>query len=292
MNKFLTTSLTFGAVMLTTSAVAAPPMWTISDKDSTIVLFPTIHILPDGLAWQSQEMLTALNNADEVWFELLPSEVEDQQLMQSLAIKYGMSPDRPLSQRLDPQTYQEFSAIASQVGLPAGAIDSFRPWLAAVTLAVSDLVADGFNPEAGVEKVLAALVPAEKYRALETADQQLSFFAGLSEEVELAFLEQTMRDIGRSAEQLRQLAQAWAVGDVSGVEELMLASVREVSEELYNVLLVQRNSDWADQFEQEMKGAGSDFVAVGGGHLVGADSVPMMMRKRGYRVSGPGFGDK
>ncbi|NRA30432.1 MAG: TraB/GumN family protein [Parvularculaceae bacterium] len=292
MKSLLTTGLALSAALLTSTAVAAPPMWTISDKDSTIVLFPTIHILPDELEWQSPEMLTALNNADEVWFELLPSEVEDQQLMQTLAIKYGMSPDKPLSQRLDPATYQEFSEVAASVGVPAAAIDSFRPWLAAVTLAVSDLVADGFNPEAGVEKVLAAMVPAEKYRALETADQQLGFFAGLSEEIELAFLEQTMRDIGRSAEQLRDLAQAWAVGDVSGVEELLLTSVREVSEELYDVLLVQRNANWAEQFEKEMSGAGSDFVAVGGGHLVGEDSVPMMMKKRGYKVSGPGFDKK
>jgi len=289
MKQLLASCTAIAGLMMGSSAFAAPPMWTISDADSTIVLFPTIHILPDDVDWRSQEMLMALNGADEVWFELHPSEVNDQQLMQNLAIKYGLSPDRPLSSRLDKATYARFASIAGEVGIAPQAIDAFRPWLAAVTLAVSDLVRDGFNPEAGVEKVLAGMVEPEKYRALETADQQLGFFASLSDEIETAFLIQTMDEIGRSADQLRELANAWSDGDVSGIEDMMLTSVREVSEELYQVLLVQRNADWADQFEEEMRGAGSDFVAVGGGHLVGKDSVPMMMKKRGYEVEGPGF---
>jgi len=39
------------------------------------------------------------------------------------------------------------------------------------------------------------------------------------------------------------------------------------------------------QIEIEFKGSGIDFIAVGDGHLVGDDSVPAMLKARGYSVS-------
>ncbi|MEM9838381.1 MAG: TraB/GumN family protein [Pseudomonadota bacterium] len=271
------------------AAHAEVPRWVVSDADSTMTLFPTIHILPDDLDWESEAMLTALNNAEEVWFELLPSEVNDQALMQQLAIKHGLSPQLPLSKRLDKETYGKFSQVATELGLAPAQLGPMRPWLAGVTLAVTDLIRDGFSPDAGVEMVLAKKVDSDRHRGLETADQQLGFFASLSPEVEKAFLIQTIDEIGKNAEELRGLATAWADGDVSRIEALILTSIRDVSTELYETLIVARNEAWAERLTLELQGSGTDFVAVGGGHLVGADGLPGLLAARGYKVEGPGF---
>ena len=37
-----------------------PPMWVVSDADSEITLYPTIHILPDGVTWKSEAMTCLL----------------------------------------------------------------------------------------------------------------------------------------------------------------------------------------------------------------------------------------
>lgn len=271
------------------SAWAEPPRWVVRDADSTMTLFPTIHILPDDLSWQSEPLMRALTEADEVWFELVPSEMKNQALMQELTIKFGISPDVPLSERLDTETYAKFSKAAEGLGLSPEQLEPMRPWLAGLTLAVTDLMRDGFNPEAGVEMVLSEEVPAERHRGLETAEEQLGFFASLPPEVEKAFLIQTIDEIGKNADDLRRLAEAWADGDVSGIEDMILSGIRDVSQELYDTLIITRNKAWAQRLEVEMEGSGTDFVAVGGGHLVGEQGLPALLAQRGYEVEGPGF---
>lgn len=271
------------------AASAEPPRWVVSDADSTMVLFPTIHILPKKIRWQTDGLVADLEAANDVWFELEPSEMQNQALMQRLSAEYGLSPERPLSERLDRETYQRFAETARGLGLDPARLDPFRPWLAAITLSVTDLVRDGFTPGAGVEAVLSAMVPEDKHRGLETAEEQLGFFAALPPEVEVAFLRQTLEEIGESAGELRALARSWAAGDISELETMMIESIRDVSEELYVKLLVERNRAWADRLERELEGEGQDFVAVGGGHLVGEQGLPQLLAERGYNVTGPGF---
>ncbi|MEM1381072.1 MAG: TraB/GumN family protein [Pseudomonadota bacterium] len=269
-------------------AYAQPPMWVVSDDDSTLTLIPTIHILPDETEWRSAQMQQAIDAAEEVWFEVLPAQLNDEVLIRRLMRRYGVSKDVTLPERLGEETYQRLAELTAELGIPIENLASFRPWLVAVTLAVKDLTRDGFSPDAGVEAVLARDVPVDKHRGLETLDQQLGFFATFSPELEEAFLVQTMDEIGKGAEQLRQLVDAWSKGDVSAIETLIITNIRDVSEELYTTLLVERNKAWTEKIIAELDGSGTDLVAVGAGHLVGADGVPEMLRKRGYRVSGPG----
>ncbi len=261
--------------------------WVVSDEDSTMVLFPTIHVLPGDLDWQNEEVSELIAEADEVWFEVLPAELNDQTAVQALSMTYGMSPDRPLSERLDAETYGRLVKQTESLGLSPELMEPFRPWMAAVTLATMDLVRDGFDPASGVEMVIGAETPDAKERGLETVEQQLSFFGGLSEDVETAFLLSTLDDIEKDQQELKDFAEAWALGDLSSLEELVLDSIREVSEELYDVLITRRNQAWAELLSEELEGAGNDFVAVGAGHLIGEDGLPTLLAKRGYAVEGP-----
>lgn len=266
------------------TVMASPPMWVIEDEDSRMVLFPTIHILTPETEWYSDMVRAEVEGADEVWFEILPSEQQDQAKAQQLSVKYGVSAENPLSQRLDEETYADFEAAAAELGLAAAQLDPLRPWLAALSLTVTDLVQSGFNPQSGVEYALAATVPSEKHRALETLEEQLQFLSGFSEEVEIDFLKQAIEEVGNSGEQLSTLVDAWAAGDVETLDELLIGEIRAQSEDLYQVLLVQRNNNWIDPLVAELEGSGTDFVAVGGGHLIGEDGVPALLEARGYSV--------
>jgi uncharacterized protein YbaP (TraB family) len=53
---------------------------------------------------------------------------------------------------------------------------------------------------------------------------------------------------------------------------------------LYQRLLTSRNANWAQWIEQRLQQPGTVFVAVGAGHLAGADSVQRQLRRRHVKV--------
>jgi uncharacterized protein YbaP (TraB family) len=270
-----------------TASEAQPVRWVVRDEDSTMTLFPTIHILPEDVQWRSDSFDRTLDEADEVWFEVLPSEMADQAATQELTQRYGFDQETPLSEKLDEETYQNFVAAAEELGLPPQQLEPMRPWLAAITLQVMDLMRDGFTPAAGVETVIAAEVDDSKERALETMEEQLSFFGDLPLEVEIDFMNSVLESLEEGQGELKQFARDWATGDISALEEELMTEFRNVSEELYQVFLVRRNEAWVRKLTEELEGSGTDFVAVGALHLVGEDGVPAILDTMGYDVEGP-----
>ena len=88
----------------------------------------------------------------------------------------------------------------------------------------------------------------------------------------------------KAAEQMGRMVDSWAKGDPAGLAKEMNDSLKD-SPEVARVLLYQRNARWAGWIRQRMARPGTVFVAVGAGHLAGADSVQSMLSKRGLKVT-------
>ena len=80
------------------------------------------------------------------------------------------------------------------------------------------------------------------------------------------------------------MVSAWASGDIGAIDRIMVAELKDASPALYQALLVDRNSDWADQIQTLLQGSGTAFIAVGAGHLTGDDSVQAILKQRGVTV--------
>ena len=57
-------------LFVATPALALPPVWTVRDADSEMVLFGSIHILPPALDWRPPPLDAALKVADDLWLEI------------------------------------------------------------------------------------------------------------------------------------------------------------------------------------------------------------------------------
>jgi uncharacterized protein YbaP (TraB family) len=145
----------------------------------------------------------------------------------------------------------------------------------------------GATVTTGVERTLAGAVPQAQRRAFETATGQIAFFADAPIADQLASLEDTLRQVDEDPSYYNRLIDAWATGDTRAIETLGLTPMKQVSVYLYDQLIVQRNRRWADIIAGRMDGSGRTVIVVGVGHLVGPDSVPALMRARGYAVEGP-----
>ncbi|MBX9616867.1 MAG: TraB/GumN family protein [Caulobacteraceae bacterium] len=262
-----------------------PALWSISDADSTIYLFGTVHVLRPETPWGSSRVDAAFDSAASVILEI--SNPDDQAAITPLIQQYGISPARPLSSLLTAAEIAHLDTAAKSIGTSAVEMDPLRPWLVALSLSVAPLIKAGYDPQSGVEMILKARAEAagKPVTGLETIDKQVGILAGLSEETQLDFLRATLEAYDEATTELDALVDAWATGDVEGINRLGVVEMREASEEIYQALLVRRNVDWADQIQTLLAGSGTVFIAVGSAHLAGDDSVQEILAGRGVQVT-------
>ncbi len=261
-----------------------PALWVIRDEDSTLYLFGTVHVLKPDTAWGSAKVDAAFDSASDIWFEI--SNPDDQAAILPLIQQHGISPDRPLSSLLTAEEFAELDAAAATIGASGQQMDVFRPWFAGLTLSVAPLAKAGYDPNSGVELVLKARAEAagKPVHGFETLDKQVRILAGMSEEVQLGFLRETLEDFENAATILDGMVEDWSTGDVEGLNQTVVAEMKTDAPEVYEALLVHRNTDWADQIQTLLEGSGTAFIAVGAAHLTGDDSVQAILAQRGVEA--------
>lgn len=266
------------------SALAEPALWAIKDQDSTIYLFGTIHVLKPDTKWRSPRIDKALADSGDLTLEIVGA--DDPAVMQPLILKYGLDPAHPLSSKLTPETFQHASTLAKDSGVPPQALNMMRPWLAAVSLSLAPVIKAGYDPKSGVEQVLIKEVAAagKPENAFEVPEQQIRFFADLPPKTEAEFLSATLDDVDEGVGKIDKMVGAWAAGDIKALEAEFISEMKGDYPELYELLIVKRNEDWARQLKTKLAGSGVSFVAVGSGHLVGPDSVQVQLAKLGIKA--------
>jgi uncharacterized protein YbaP (TraB family) len=262
-------------------AVAEPALWAIRDKDSTIYLFGTVHVLKPDTVWRSAKIAKAFGDSGELVMEIL--QPDDPAAMRPLIMRYGLDPAAPLSSKLSPADQARLRAAAASLGVPAASLEPMRPWLAGLSLSLAPVLKAGYDPKSGVELVLTAQAKAagKPITAFETAEQQVRFFADMPPAAELALLTSTLDEVAEGPAKIDAMVTGWAAGDQAALEDAFVADMKGKYPGLYERLIASRNRNWAQQLKTKLAGSGVSFVAVGAGHLVGPDSVQAQLAKLG-----------
>lgn len=260
------------------TADSDPALWVVKDADTTVYLFGTVHVLKPGLSWFDEAVKTAFDKSDQLVIEMVePDAATTQQLVQKLAI----NPTGPaLTQKLPADKREAYAKALADVGIPAAALDRVDPWLAAITLSIAGLPKLGYDPNSGADKVLSAAATAahKPVVGLETIEQQLGYFDTMPEPLQVKFLVSTIDDYRRTGEILDTMIKTWSAGDPETLGRTMNEELRDTPE-VARILLTERNVRWADWIEKRMAQPGTVFLAVGAGHLAGADSVQAQLAK-------------
>jgi uncharacterized protein len=273
---------------LASPAHAEPAMWVVKDSDSTIYLLGTFHLAKPGLQWRSDKIEAALKNSGELWVEA--SESGNEALLETLLLKHGFDPARPLSTKLSGEAWDRLQSAAKLVGMPVSSVDQMRPWLAATYLTLARVMQEGYDPYDGPDRELenSARAAQKTVKTLESLEQHMLVFSAISEQGEIDFLMQTLGELEggpKFSDFVDQMAAAWVAGDTGKLETMTLGKLKADAPELYESVLIRRNLDWSDQISAIMRGAGTSFVAVGAAHLIGSQSVPAILAERGFMVT-------
>ncbi len=257
--------------------MAKPALWKLSDADTTIYLFGTIHVLPDRIDWYRGKIETAMRESDSLMTEI---EGDDPALVQSVVMRTAMLPKgQTLHQMLSPEDVTLLDAILEQYKIPVAAIDPYEPWFAAIVLADYPLVRENFKAENGVEAQLGAKSKAlsQTHEGLETIEFQLGIFDRLPRKIQLKYLHEVMIGVPGIRKELLKLVDFWSKGNVDDLAKLV--NEDEQIPEMAQVLIYGRNQSWAEWIRRRMAKPGKVFIAVGAGHLAGTGSVQAYLAK-------------
>lgn len=290
---YLSAALAALALLLPGAAWAKPPVWTAHGRGATITLFGSVHILTQGADWRPEALTRALAEADELWFETPIDDAAMQDVTRQALAQGMLPPGRDLAGMLSDQGKARLRRAETSLHLPGPALERLRPWLAELTIGDADYAREGATPDQGVERQLANAAPQATRHAFETGAQQIALFAGQPEPVQVASLEDTLRDLEEDPDQPLRLIGAWRDGDIKGLEKEGLEEMRRESPQIFKALLTDRNAAWLRVLSRRLNDPPTDgrparvVVVVGVGHLVGPGGVPALLRAQGFRVDGP-----
>lgn len=276
------TGQTPAAVPVAVPADGRPALWKVADHDTTIYLFGTIHVLPEGIDWYKGPVRQAFEHSDLLMTELPDLSTGE---IAGAMIKQGMLPKgQTLRGLMSEEQRGRYDAALTKIGVQPAMFDHNRPWVVALLLPLVRVQQLGFDPKHGVEAQLDKRGKElnRPRQGLETIDQQFAIFAGLSDKDQMDYLMAVVDALPQVDKQIGTMVDFWAKGDAAGLAKFLNA---DEDPALGEALLFGRNRNWASWIAARMKQPGTVFVAVGAGHLGGKGCVQDLLVKDGYKAA-------
>lgn len=266
---------------------AQPAVWVVKDADSTLYILGTVHLLRPNTQWRTEKLDAAMAGASELWLELPttdPARLMPEMLR--LVRQYGISQSGRLSDILTKDEIGTLNEAAKLAGVTGAQLNVFRPWYAALTISQAAIEHAGYDAASGVDRKIEEAFRARGIdpKGLETAEEQIQVFAGMSPDQELRYLRDTIEQYKNASTELDLMVTQWASADIAGLEKLFVTELKAEQPDLYAALLADRNANWVEKIKKVLAGTGVSFMAVGAGHLIGPDSVIAMLAARGVKT--------
>ncbi|MDO9416490.1 TraB/GumN family protein [Pararhizobium sp.] len=256
-------------------------MWLVEDHDTRIYILGTMHALPRGTDWDDGKVADAVKAADELVLELSPAE-----LAAAGGVFRTLAPrDAPLAieARLSGEALARYRALEAS-GRDFGA-ETLDDW--AVMVLMGQRVAQNaeLSPADGVETGLTRMFETggKPIGGLETAQEQLMLFETLDASTQRTLLTRAAEKSDGAVKEVVALTNAWGRGDVAALEKVINEDV-DAAPAARQAIITDRNRRWSAWVKRRMDQPGTVLMAVGAGHLVGADGVPAMLEAEGMKV--------
>ncbi|MBL4853610.1 MAG: TraB/GumN family protein [Robiginitomaculum sp.] len=263
-----------------------PALWKVTDHDSTLYLFGTVHLLPDGTDWQRRDMQAAFDNVGTMFFET-PDDAKSALKTSVLQRQYGLydSGER-LTDKLDIANINRLTAAAYNTDVPLARLERFKPWLVAdlLSIAAADKAGLKFSNSADNYLRTQAKQAGKSIQHLDTIETYFDVVAKQPMDIQMQAFAHTIKTIDTLADDTKIVNAAWLIGDVGKLEQDLMIPAKAQSPEIYDALFTRRNIKWIETLDGFMKGDNNGMAVVGIGHLIGFDGLPTRFTDLGYKV--------
>lgn len=261
-------------------------LWKISGNglEKSSYLFGTIHLLCEEDAVLSKNMMKAIRDCDEVYFEV---DMDNMFEMINVMGKMKMKGDTTLKDLLSKEDYEKVKSYFENKGsmLPFSMLETYKPILAASTLEQGSMSCEN---TAMMEQVIMkeAKDYKKKIKGLETMGYQASVLDSIPYKLQAQQLVNYIDAVtngDESNKQMEEMFRAYKDQDLKKLEDLMVETDAGMAG-FTDILLYHRNQNWVQKLKTLLPDA-SILIAVGAGHLPGEKGVINLLRKEGYKVT-------
>ena len=257
-------------------------LWELHGKHNTVYMLGSVHVLRASDYPLAPALLDAYRNAKSLCMEINLGEVDTQQMQAELLASAQLPEGQSLTGVMGKRRYDRAASLSRDVGVELSTFDNFAPWFAAEAISAMQLMQLGFESTSGVEMYFLerARSDAKGLAGLETLQDQIALFDGMSPDVQAEYLLSSLDEAHDLPKVVNEMVSAWKRGDTGWFEEQMKSEFGR-DPALYQSLLVARNRKWVPKIEAMLNDDKNYLVIVGSAHLVGAGSVLDLLKKDG-----------
>ncbi len=262
-------------------------LWKITGNglEKPSYLYGTIHMiggedffLPDGT-------MSAMDESENVVFEIDITQVTDMSSMMGLMNKAYMKDDLTIKDLVTEEDYDLIQKHFKKMGLPLMMFQRMKPMFLTV-FASGDM--DPSDLQSGkiksyeFEFMEMANNSDKPIGGLETLEFQFSVFDSIPYKAQADMLVETIKVGDTGSDSFQKIVEVYKQ---QNLEEMLSMTMSEEGglSEYDDLLLGQRNRNWIPQM-MTLMAEKQNFFAVGAGHLAGEQGVIHLLRQEGYQV--------
>lgn len=262
-------------------------LWKATSPTTTVHLLGSIHVANESMYPLAPEIDKAFAESRTLAVEVDLTKV-DMTAMQGVLAEKGMyEPGDSIEKHVPKQTMDMLRDYLSKRGMPAEAMERFRPWALAVTITMLEVQSHGYDPALGIDKHFMDRKGTRKVVELESAEEQIELLSSLPPKLEAEFLGSTLDSARWTKDLMARVIDLWKKGDAGELEKTLITQPLLERPELRPVFVKmfdERNEKMAAKIDQFLKGDQPVFVVVGAGHLLGNRGIVKLLEKKGYHL--------
>jgi uncharacterized protein YbaP (TraB family) len=272
-----------------------PLLWKVSDKDNSVYLLGSFHMLRADDYPLSKDVDAAYADAEEVVFEMPPEEILSKELGAQMAMSALRTDGTTLDDDLTPDLRAKLAAWSAKNaeglaanGMSPAMLQMLDPWFVGLVVTIVEARGAGFESELGLDAYFGkrAKDDGKRTAGMETGAQQLAMLDGMTRDEQLQMLAEALDPDDGGREGLGELHTLWRSGDEARLWSKMGAEFMREYPALYKRINVERNDAWVPKVVARLDAPGKDdtLVVVGSLHLLGHDGVIAQLKAKGYTV--------
>ncbi|MEP6846732.1 MAG: TraB/GumN family protein [Panacibacter sp.] len=244
-------------------------------------IFGTMHLLCAGDAILSVNLKKVISDADELYFEV---DMDDfSQLLSGFSAGL-MKDETTLKELYTEEEYNRVKAFfdAHGMGVQLQMFSKMQPML------ISALVYQATLPCAqadGMELSIMQIAHQQKkeIKGLETVAFQASVLDKIPYQKQAKELLNSIDSLENTESETDEMIKLYKKQDIEKLLEYSLKSDGGTAADIQDVMIDQRNQNWADQFPIITKDK-AILIAVGAGHLGGKTGLLALLKEKGYTI--------